>query len=87
MDKQRTKEQNETLVTKILDSLAKGLGMKAVSSQFNIPLGTIHSIMKRYRKKHGFHNNYHMLALYIIVQERKKYTKFTVPTPLGKTCR
>lgn len=71
----RTKGQNEILVTHVLEELIKGSSIKEVAAKYNIPWNTMCSILKRYRQRHGFKNNYHMLAIYVIVKERKGANK------------
>lgn len=67
----RTKGQNEILVTHVLEELSKGKFIKEIAIKYDIPWNTLTSILKRYRLRHGFKNNYHMLAVYIVVRERK----------------
>lgn len=71
----RTKGQNDILVTHVLDELIRGKSIKEVAAKYSIPWNTMASILKRYRKRHGFKNNYHMLAIYVIVRERKGANK------------
>lgn len=67
----RTKGQNEILVINVLEELSKGRYIKEIALKYDIPWNTLASILKRYRLRHGFKNNYHMLAVYIVVRETK----------------
>jgi hypothetical protein len=67
----RTKGQNEILITHVLEELAKGNYLKLIAAKYNIRFGTLTNLLTRYRKRHGFKNMYHMLAIYIVVRERK----------------
>lgn len=69
--KYRTKGQNEILIMKILDELAKGGAIKNIASQLEVPLNTLTNLMSRYRRKHGFKSTYQMLAVYVTVKEGK----------------
>lgn len=71
MHSNRTTAQNELLVMKILDKIAKGGLPKEIGHEYGIPYETITSLLKRYRKRHGFRTTYHMLAIYVIVQTKK----------------
>jgi len=67
----RTKNQNEILVVHVLEELSKGEYLKTIAEKYQLRLGTLTNLLKRYRERHGFKNMYHMLSIYIIIREKK----------------
>jgi|SRR5882757_7871392 len=67
----RTKGQNEVLVMHVLEQLSQGKFLKEIASNYDLRIGTLTNMLKRYRERHGFKNMYHMLTIYVILRERK----------------
>jgi hypothetical protein len=55
----------------VLEELSKGGYIKGIAEKYNLKRTTLECILKRYRQRYGFKNMYHMLAVFVIVQERK----------------
>ena len=74
--KKRTKLQNEDIVCKTLSMLIKGDSIKTASFELNIPLETLRNLLQRYKKRYGLKNIYHMVAVFTLIQDRRKKKTF-----------
>jgi orotate phosphoribosyltransferase-like protein len=64
----RTQRQNEILVFRVLDGMARGMTMGEVSDEQRVPYETVRKIMTRYRRQQGFRTTYQMIAARVAVR-------------------
>lgn len=58
----RTPEQNDALVQRVLDDMARGWTMEEASARAEVPYETVRKIMTRYRRRRGYRTTCQMVA-------------------------